>query len=124
MQATNNLLLYVADADASRAFYARLLGLDAVEASPTFALFALPSGLALGLWRRDGVLPAPDAPAGGCELGFRVASADEVDRIHALWQGRGASIVLPPIDLEFGRSFVARDPDGHRLRVYAMAEGG
>jgi len=28
-------------------------------------------------------------------------------------------IALPPTDLDIGRSFVALDPDGHRLRVYA-----
>ena len=31
-------------------------------------------------------------------------------------------IAFPPTDLDFGRSFVALDPDGHRLRVYAVAE--
>ena len=36
--------------------------------------------------------------------------------------GPGASIALPPTDPDFGRSFVALDPDGHRLRVYAIAE--
>lgn len=27
-----------------------------------------------------------------------------------------------PTDLEFGRSFVATEPDGHRIRVYALAD--
>ncbi len=52
---SNSILLFVADAPKSASFYARLLALDAVEASPTFAMFILPSGLALGLWGKKGV---------------------------------------------------------------------
>ncbi|MFG1343685.1 VOC family protein [Xanthobacter autotrophicus DSM 431] len=119
MTETSTLLLYVSDPAASTRFYGRLLGRAPVEASPTFALFVLPSGLALGLWKKDGVTPAPIVPGGGCELGFKVKDAAAVDATHADWQGHGASIALPPTDLDFGRSFVALDPDGHRLRVYA-----
>ncbi|MBB4191739.1 catechol 2,3-dioxygenase-like lactoylglutathione lyase family enzyme [Rhizobium aethiopicum] len=119
---SNSILLFVTDAQKSASFYARLLGQDPVEASPTFAMFILPSGLALGLWGKAGVEPAPAAAGGGCEVGFKVATADMVDRLHAEWQGKSAAILLPPTDLDFGRSFVAADPDGHRLRVYNVAE--
>lgn len=122
MASKNNILLYVADASASAAFYATLLGTQPVEASPTFAMFILPSGLGLGLWGRSGVTPAPVAAGGGCEIGFKVEAPEAVDAGHAEWLARGAAIALPPIDLEFGRSFVALDPDGHRLRVYALNE--
>ncbi len=119
---TNILILYVTDVSASAGFYARLLEIKPVEASPTFALFILPSGLALGLWGKGGVRPAPVAGGGGSEIGFKVDSAAKIDSTHADWQARGATIAFPPTDLEFGRSFVALDPDGHRLRVYAAAE--
>lgn len=121
MTDTNALFLYVADASVSAGFYAGLLGIEPVEASPTFALFILPSGLALGLWGRDGVQPAPTAGAGGSEIGFRLDSAAGIDSLHEDWRARGATIAFPPTDLDFGRSFVALDPDGHRLRVYAVA---
>ncbi|WP_338112929.1 hypothetical protein [Sphingomonas sanguinis] len=29
-------------------------------------------------------------------------------------------MLMPPTDRPFGRSFVALDPDGHRVRVYAL----
>ncbi|ANL39336.1 glyoxalase/bleomycin resistance protein/dioxygenase family protein [Rhizobium phaseoli] len=119
----NSILLFVTDAAESASFYQRLLGQNPVEASPTFAMFILPSGLALGLWGKAGVEPAPAGMGGGCDVGFRVATADVVDALHAEWLDRGASILLPPTDLDFGRSFVAADPDGHRLRVYNVAEG-
>ena len=122
MTDTNSVLLYVSDAASSARFYADLLSIQPVEESPTFALFILPSGRALGLWGQDGVEPAPVAAGGGSELGFKVASAATIDQIHADWSAKGATIALPPTDLDFGRSFVALDPDGHRLRVYAVAE--
>ena len=117
----NNLLLYVTDPAASAGFYGALLGLKPVEASPAFVLFALPSGFTLGLWKATDVAPAPTTAGGGCEVGFRAADRDAVDATHAAWVDKGAAILMPPRDLEFGRSFVAVDPDGHRLRVYALA---
>ena len=54
------VILHVRDAAASAAFYADLLGRAPVEASPTFAMFALDSGLRLGLWSAAGVQPPAD----------------------------------------------------------------
>lgn len=122
MTAGNSILLYVTDAPTSARFYTRLLGKEPLEASATFAMFILPSGLGLGLWGRAGVEPAPAAAGGGCEIGFKVATSDMVDATHADWQAKGANIVMAPTDLDFGRSFVAADPDGHRLRVYTVSE--
>lgn len=123
MTETNTLLLFVRDTKASADFYTRLLGYEPLEASPGFALFLLPSGLALGLWKRQGVEPAPTAEAGGSELGFKLAEPAAVDETYADWLAKGATIALAPTDLDFGRTFVALDPDGHRLRVYAVFEG-
>lgn len=122
MTDTNTILLYVTDALSSARFYTTLLGIEPVEASPAFALLILPSGLPLGLWGKDGVKPAPVANGGGSEIGFKVKSTAEVDVIHTDWQAKGATIAFAPTNLDFGRSFVALDPDGHRLRVYAAAE--
>ena len=120
---SNILLLYVADPAISVAFYSKVLARSPVEQSPTFALFILDSGLALGLWRKDGVTPSPANQPGACDLGFKVAP-DRIAQMHHDWQQMGATIALPPTKLDFGTSFVATDPDGHRLRVYALAEDG
>lgn len=117
----NSILLYVTDALTSAAFYTKLLGQEPVDASPTFAMFILPSGLGLGLWGKAGVKPAPAASGGGCDIGFKVDTAAAVDATHADWRDKGADIALPPTDLDFGRTFVAADPDGHRLRVFALS---
>lgn len=118
---SNTLLLYVTDPAISANFYSRVLGRPAVEQSPTFALFILDSGLALGLWQKDGIVPAPTNLPGSCDLGFKVDHA-RIESMHAEWRDKGAQILMPPTDLDFGRSFVAADPDGHRLRVYALAD--
>lgn len=117
----NFLLFFVDSPAASATFYGDLFGLAPVEQSPTFALFALSSGLMLGLWSKHTAEPRPGAGAGGTELGLTVGEKAEVDATHADWQGRGIAILQPPIEMDFGRTFVALDPDGHRLRVFAPA---
>lgn len=115
------LILYVDHPAASAAFYADLLGRPAVEASPTFALFALASGHMLGLWSRHTVRPAADASGGGAEIGFPVDARATVDALHADWRARGLPILQAPLEMDFGYTFVALDPDRHRLRVFAPA---
>jgi predicted enzyme related to lactoylglutathione lyase len=113
------VLLYVSDVAASAAFYGKLLGVPPVEQAPTFAMLPFAGGLMLGLWARPGVVPAAGQPGGG-ELDFSVADAAAVDATHAQWKKAGWPIAQAPTDMDFGRTFVALDPDGHRLRVLAM----
>jgi hypothetical protein len=75
----------------------------------------------LGLWSRDGVVPPAGAGCAGGELAIAVADNAAVATLHEEWRRRGLAIALAPCDLDFGRSFVALDPDGHRLRVFAAA---
>jgi catechol 2,3-dioxygenase-like lactoylglutathione lyase family enzyme len=117
----NFLVLYVDDPAASAAFYRDLLGREPVEASPTFVMFALDGGPMLGLWSRRTVEPAAAAGGGGAELAVAVADG-AVDATFADWTGRGITIVQRPTTMDFGRTFVALDPDGHRLRVFAPAD--
>ncbi len=119
MQHPNFFILYVDKPQDSAAFYADLLGREAVEASPTFALFALESGVMLGLWSRHTVEPAATCGAGGSELAIAVKSDADVDATHATWSARHLPILQAPTRMDFGYTFVAQDPDGHRLRVFA-----
>ncbi len=112
------VILYVDNPTASAAFYADLLGQAPVEVSPTFAMFALPAGIGLGLWSRHTVEPAARAAGGGAEIAFTAA---DVAAVHADWTRRGITIAQAPTEMDFGRTFVALDPDGHRLRVFAPA---
>src|SRR5882724_8968280 len=113
-QDPNFVILYVDSPAASARFYAELLGRQPIEASPTFTMFALDSGVMLGLWLRSGVVPAATAPGGG-ELAFTVADAAAVQATHDAWRQRRIAIAQTPIRMDFGDTFVALDPDGHRL---------
>jgi len=115
----NFVLLYVDSPPKSVAFYRELLGHAPVEEHATFALFVLSSGIKLGLWSKAEVKPATTARAGGSELCFTVDSADRVRATHAAWAERGLPILQTPTEMDFGHTFVAADPDGHRLRVFA-----
>lgn len=122
MNHPNFLLLYVANPTASAAFYADLLGCQPVEASDTFAMFALDNGVMLGLWSRETVAPKVVAGAGGGELAFAVANDAEVEARHAQWRAKGIVIAQAPTKMDFGHTFVGLDPDGHRLRVFAPSQ--
>ena len=117
----NFILLYVEDVAASQAFYAKVFGRPAVESSPTFAMMPAAPGVMLGLWRRDGVAPAAGAPGGG-EIAIMAESEAAVAMTIARWQAFGARIAQPPMQMDFGFTAVALDPDGHRLRVFVPAE--
>ena len=121
MTAPNFIILYVESPETSGAFYTDLLGAAPVEATPTFVLFALENGLMLGLWSKHTVEPKAAAAGGGGEIGFPVASNRQVEATHDDWRGRGLNILQAPVGLDFGRTFVALDPDGHRLRVFCPA---
>ncbi|KRB21742.1 drug:proton antiporter [Mesorhizobium sp. Root695] len=122
MTAPNFVILYVDQPQQSGAFYSALLGREPVESSPTFVLFVLDKGFKLGLWSRHTVEPAA-AVAGGGEIVFALDTPDAVDATHAEWSGRGLTILQTPTDMDFGRTFVALDPDNHRLRVYWLSDG-
>lgn len=119
----NFILLYVAHPATSARFYGDLLAKAPLESSPTFALFALDSGVMLGLWARQTVEPsvAGNVIGMGGELAFAVADNATVDLWHDKWCGRGIPIAQAPTAMDFGYTFVGCDPDGHRLRVFAPA---
>lgn len=118
----NFIILYVDSPVISAQFYADLLGKAPIAASPGFAMFALASGVMLGLWSREAVQPAATAIVGGGELAFSLANDDGVDSMYADWCNRQLAIVQAPSRMGFGYTFVALDPDGHRLRVFAPSQ--
>ena len=113
-------ILYVADPLASADYYANILGHQPVEKSPGFAMFVLPNGARLGLWKGADV--KPEAPNGkGGEICFTLDSPDAVRAMHADWSKR-MEIAQTPVELDFGHTFVALDPDGYRLRMFSPSQ--
>lgn len=120
----NFVLLYVADVAKSAAFYAEALARPIVDESPTFAILPLGGETMLGLWSRDTVEPKAAAMAGGAEICFKLADEAAVRATHDLWKKRGLAIAQAPTKMDFGTTFVALDPDGHRVRVYVPEANG
>ena len=115
----NFLLLHVANDAASATFYNELLGIPIIDQKPGFAMLPLRDGVMLGLWARETVEPESSGQTGASEIAFAVADAAAVEAMHADWQRRGLTIIQSPTQMSFGTTFVALDPDGHRLRVFA-----
>jgi predicted enzyme related to lactoylglutathione lyase len=115
------ILLYVDDPQSSAAFYARLLDRQPLDASPNFAMFELSPDLRLGLWARHDVKPAPHGANDAGELAMAVGTNEEVEALCADQRRKGATILQEPVTMDFGWTFLAADPDGHRLRVFCPA---
>ncbi|THD79876.1 MAG: drug:proton antiporter [Phenylobacterium sp.] len=115
------LLLHVEDDAASATFYNDLLGIPIIEQKAGFSMLPLREGVMLGLWAKETVEPKSSGQTGASEIAFAVADAAVVEATHDDWKRRGLTIVQAPTRMSFGATFVALDPDGHRLRVFAPA---
>lgn len=113
------VLLFVKSPAASATFYSNLFAIKPVEQSPTFAMFALSNGVMLGLWSRYTAEPVVAAEPGAFEICFAV---EDVDAAYENWVSQGIIMIQKPTEMDFGRTFVALDPDGHRIRIYKLKE--
>lgn len=113
----NLFLLYVENPLASAPFYEALFERPPTAAFPTYVAFSFDNGMTVGLWSTS----ARDFVSAGqghrSELSFMVANDKEVLDLHERWQRAGVTIEQPPHEAVFGLTFVALDPDGHRIRV-------
>jgi catechol 2,3-dioxygenase-like lactoylglutathione lyase family enzyme len=116
-----SLILYVEKVEASCTFYTGLLGRAPLEQSPNFAMYALENGFLLGLWAGHDADPKPKAAGGGAELTFTCGRDSDLDALYAEWNGRSYPIAQKPVKKDFGYTFTALDPDGHRLRAMVPA---
>jgi hypothetical protein len=119
MSEPNLIILYVNDPLRSAKLYADLLEKTPLELHPTFALFALDTGVMLGLWSRHTAQPSAICTGGGGEIAFIVADQTAVEALYHDWTGRGLVVAQKPVAMDFGYTFVVLDPDQHRLRVFA-----
>lgn len=117
MISPNLMILYVENALASARFYETIFGTAPLVQSPGFVSFQFDNGLGLGLWSTS----SPEFVSGGTghrgEIAIIVDDDAQIDRLHEEWRAAGVSIEQAPFTAAFGRTFVALDPDGHRVRV-------
>jgi predicted enzyme related to lactoylglutathione lyase len=90
MTAPNMFIVYVNDVQASATFYGDLFEIEPAFTSPRFITFALGGDVQLALWN-----------------GGRDVRSDSPR----------TSVIEPPHDDVFGRTFVVADPDGNLIRV-------
>ncbi len=115
----NSIILYVDDVERSTQFYKEIIHNDPIESYEDFSVFALTDTFILGLQSKHAIDPKPQASFGGFELCLSDISAEKVDILYKEWTDKNIPIEMEPTHLDFGYTFVALDPDGHRLRVCA-----
>ncbi len=120
----NSVILYVSDVEASTEFYRKVLEAEPVETFEGFAVFMLSETVTLGLQAADQIDPKAEPHVGGSELSLSDIDRETVDRLYTAWKASGVAMALEPTELDFGYTFVATDPDGHRLRVCATDTSG
>lgn len=117
MLTPNLILLYVENPEKSALFYTKLLDHPPSLVLPTYAAFEFDNGLALALWS----VRAKDFVSGGSghrsEIALMVDEPETVRKLYTRWQAENVAIEQPIGEAVFGLTFVALDPDGHRIRV-------
>jgi predicted enzyme related to lactoylglutathione lyase len=105
--------LQVRNFSAARAFYTEILGftVDPRFDSPDFVLLdtnSIPFALTEAKVNLD------EAPRPGWGMTLWI-DCDAVDELHARLEAAGVTIIQPPFDGPFGRTFIFADPDGYRI---------
>ncbi len=114
----DSIVLYVENVDLSKDFYADIFNCEPQMLSPTFALVEFASNVNLTLKQAADLTPASNIRGGGTELSISVTDKGTFDALYQAWKSKGVEFAQPPVELVFGISFVAIDPDGHRIRVF------
>ena len=113
----NLLLFYVENPESSALFYEKIFSVKPVASFPTYVAFSFENGLTFSLWSTQ----AKNFVSGGtghrCELSFMVKDEDTVRTLRKQCEDLGVIIEQDLHEAVFGLTFVALDPDGHRIRV-------
>lgn len=120
MYPIDSVVLYVENITVSKKFYTELLERNPQDLSPTFSSFELGSGLKLELKERAKAQPPATITGGGTELSIRVPDETSLNQLFEQWKSKGIGFAQEPTTLVFGQTFVALDPDGHRIRIFAQ----
>jgi catechol 2,3-dioxygenase-like lactoylglutathione lyase family enzyme len=114
------IILYVRNPRESVEFYSGILNHSPVEVHPNFAMLPLAKEMMLGLWAISDVAPTAAISTPSGELGITVTDRAAVLETYKNWQGLSVIMIQEPSEMDFGFTFTATDPDGHRIRVIAM----
>lgn len=115
----DSFVLYVVNIETSQKFYSEIFECKGQVLSPTFVSFALDTDITVQLKQLDHVSPSADITGGGTELSLVAKSQEALHTLYNQWRAKGVQFLQTPTELVFGLTFVAIDPDGHRVRVFA-----
>ncbi|SFO10038.1 Catechol 2,3-dioxygenase [Candidatus Pantoea varia] len=113
----NLIILYVDNPIISSKFYQNLFETEPDVMLPTWVAFSFDNGMNLGLWSIKSSDFVSCGEGNRTELSFMVNDIQAVDALYQQWSGSGVQIEQEPKQAVFGKTFVALDPDGHRIRV-------
>ena len=117
MLVPNLIIFYAKDPLLSAAFYEKLFELKPVTSFPTFVSFKFPNDFYFSLWSTQAKDFVSEGEGERSELSFMVKDEEEVKELYEKWQEFGVEIEQELRKAVFGLTFVALDPDGHRIRV-------
>lgn len=117
MLTPNLLLFYVKNPLESALFYENIFSRRPIASFPTYVAFSFENGFTFSLWSTQ----AQNFVSGGAghrsELAFMVKDELIVRELRKQWGKFGVVIEQDLHEAVFGLTFVALDPDGHRIRV-------
>lgn len=116
----DSFVLYVKNIEISKNFYTNIFECDGEILSPTFISFPLGGGVSIELKQLAQVSPKAHITGGGTELSLMVDNLKVLHHLYEQWERKGVKFAQVPVELVFGVTFVAIDPDGHRIRVFTQ----
>jgi predicted lactoylglutathione lyase len=119
MLAIDSIVLYVEDVQLSMAFYEGVFECQPKLLSPTFAVVEFAENVKVTLKQADALTPSSQVRGGGTELSIPATSRAELDNLFEKWKKLSVVFAQEREESVYGVNFVALDPDGHRLRVFA-----
>ncbi|MEZ9858259.1 VOC family protein [Vibrio splendidus] len=115
----DSFVLYVTDIHRSMGFYAKAFDCEPKLLSPTFAVLDFADNVKITLKQSDVLTPASTIKGGGTELSMPLADKETLENIYNTWKEKGIQFEQTPEESVYGINFLAVDPDGHRIRVFA-----
>lgn len=113
----NLLLFYVQNPLASALFYEKIFSLKPIASFPTYVAFTFENGFTFSLWSTQATDFVSDGVGHRAEISFMVKNEELVRKLRKQWSEMGVTIEQDLHEAVFGLTFVALDPDGHRIRV-------
>ena len=115
----DSFVLYVTDIHRSMDFYSKAFDCEPTLLSPTFAAITFASNVKITLKQSDTLTPISKVTGGGTELSIALTDKQALENLYKEWKAKGIQFKQAPEESVFGINFVAIDPDGHRIRIFA-----